>query len=231
MTASGYQHVIWDWNGTLLDDLDLSIAAVNRILERRGRPTIDRKRYHEAFDFPVRDYYGRLGLDLAEFAQLSEEFIADYDRERWQCRLHPGAPEILAAVQAAGLTQSILSAYRQATLEEIVAHFGLTSRFVRLTGLDNIYAHSKVELGQTWIRESGLARDAIVMVGDTRHDHEVAVALGVDCVLLSHGHHSLDRLQSCQTAVVPDLAALARWLQLPLSPPPAVRVAPAETAG
>jgi phosphoglycolate phosphatase len=226
MSGRHYRHIIWDWNGTLLDDLDLSIAAMNRILARRGRPAIDRAQYQAAFDFPVRDYYARLGLDVSQFAELGAEFIADYDRERWQCRLHAGAAEILAAIQAAGLTQSILSAYRQETLEEIVAHLGLTSRFVALTGLDNIYAHSKVELGRTWIQQARLSPDSILLVGDTRHDHEVATCLGVDCVLVAHGHHSLERLRTCVTDVLPDLPALGRWLELP-----AFREAPADLAG
>ena len=27
-----YKHIIWDWNGTLLDDLQMSIDALNAIL-------------------------------------------------------------------------------------------------------------------------------------------------------------------------------------------------------
>ena len=59
-----YRTIIWDWNGTLLDDVDISIAATNMLLEERGLPLLDKKRYQEVFDFPVKDYYARIGFGL-----------------------------------------------------------------------------------------------------------------------------------------------------------------------
>jgi phosphoglycolate phosphatase len=56
MQAPSYRHIIWDWNGTLLDDVDYSVGVMNILLRRRGLPALDRARYHVVFDFPVRDY-------------------------------------------------------------------------------------------------------------------------------------------------------------------------------
>jgi phosphoglycolate phosphatase len=197
MQRSPYRHVIWDWNGTLLDDLDLCIDVMNGLLQRRGLPLLDRARYHAVFDFPVRAYYERLGFDFLRdsFEELSFEFIAGYEARRGESRLQPGAPEVLAALQLAGITQSVLSAYRGETLREIVGHFRLTPYFIRLTGLDNIYAHSKTELGRAWVAELGIPGNDILMIGDTLHDLEVAEALGVDCVLVAAGHHPAGRLR------------------------------------
>jgi phosphoglycolate phosphatase len=205
-----YRHVIWDWNGTLLDDLDLCVTAMNAMLDRRGLPLLDRARYHAVFDFPVRTYYERLGLDVAgsQFELLSAEFIAAYEAGRLGTRLQPDVAAVLTAVEAAGLTQSILSAYHQTTLREIVAHFGLAEHFIRLTGLDNIHAHGKVELGRAWLKELGLPRSEVLLVGDTLHDLEVAQDLGVDCVLVAHGHHSAERLRAAHHSVHPNLRAV-----------------------
>lgn len=210
MPAPRYRHIVWDWNGTLLDDLDYCIAVMNGLLARRNLPLLDRARYHELFDFPVRDYYDRLGFDAGRdsFEQLSVEFISAYDAHRWDCRLHPAAPEILAAVTRAGATQSILSAYRQETLHEIVAHFGLLPHFIRLTGLDNIYAHGKAELGRAWLAELALPPAEVLLVGDTLHDLDVARQLGIDCVLVAAGHHPAARLRARHDRVVDDLTAL-----------------------
>jgi phosphoglycolate phosphatase len=219
MKRSPYRHVIWDWNGTLLDDLDLCIDVMNGLLRRRGLPPMDRARYHAVFGFPVRDYYQRLGFDFARdsFEQLSVEFIAGYEARRRECNLQPGARATLAALQQAGVTQSILSAYREATLKEIVAHFGLTPHFIRLTGLDNIYAHSKAELGRAWVAELALPGDEILMVGDTLHDLEVAREMGVDCVLVAGGHQSAERLRRQTDRVLIDLNALRSLPRLPFS--------------
>jgi phosphoglycolate phosphatase len=205
-----YRHIIWDWNGTLLDDVELCIDVMNGLLRRRGLPTMDRARYHAVFDFPVSAYYARLGFDFSRdsFEQLSVEFIAGYDAGRWETRLQPGTREVLASLQRAGVTQSVLSAYREETLREIIGHFGLTAYFIRLTGLDNIYAHSKTELGREWVAELGIPGSDILMVGDTLHDLEVARELGIDCVLVATGHHPADRLRRHTDRVLGELAEL-----------------------
>lgn len=217
MIPERYRHIVWDWNGTLLDDLDLSIDVMNAILARRDLPRLDRARYHALFDFPVRDYYGRLGFDPARdsFEQLSVEFISGYDARRFESSLHRGVATVLNAVVASGLRQSILSAYRQETLREIVAHFGLSSHFAGIAGLDNIHAHSKVALGRELVAGLGVPPHAILLVGDTLHDLEVARELGVDCVLIAAGHHPADRLRRASGRVFSNLAefALAAGLQ------------------
>ncbi len=115
---------------------------------------------------------------------------------------------------AAGLSQSILSAYRQTTLEQIVAHFGLTHHFIRLNGLDNIYAHSKAELGRAWLRELALPPADVLLVGDTLHDLEVARELGVDCILVAAGHHPGTRLRAGHDRVVENLNELRALIAL-----------------
>jgi phosphoglycolate phosphatase len=131
--------------------------------------------------------------------------------------LQPGAPEVLAALQRAGVTQSVLSAYREDTLREIVGHFGLTPYFIRLTGLDNIYAHSKTELGRAWVAELGIPGNDILMIGDTLHDLEVAEAIGVDCVLVAAGHHPAERLRQRAQQVLGGLRDLRTVPGLPLA--------------
>ena len=211
MTRPTYRHLIWDWNGTLLDDLVLTLSVMNGLLAPRRLPLLDVARYHALFDFPVRVYYERLGFDPVQdtFERLSVEFISGYDARRGESRLHSGVPEVLAAAKAAGVRQSILSAYRDETLREIVAHFGLTSHFDHIAGLDNIHAHSKVALGRDLVSRLGALPSEILLVGDTLHDLEVARALRVDCALIAAGHHPMERLQASGAAVFPDLAAFA----------------------
>jgi phosphoglycolate phosphatase len=210
MELARYRHIIWDWNGTLLDDLDYCIEIINGMLRRRGLPPVDRSRYHQVFDFPVRDYYVRVGFDLTveTFEEISIEFISAYDARRLECKLHSRAADTLAAIQRAGISQSILSAYRHETLVEIVAHFGLAGRFVRLNGLGDIYARSKVDLGRAWVEELGLPRRQILLVGDTLHDLEVARELGLDCILVAAGHHPAARLRARHDRVIETLAEL-----------------------
>lgn len=211
MIRSAYRHIIWDWNGTLLDDLELSIDVMNAMLVRRQLPLLDRQRYHSLFDFPVQAYYERLGFDPVNdsFSRVSVEFISGYDARRLESKLHDHAPSVLRAVTATGLQQSILSAYRHDTLNEIISHFGLTSHFKQIAGLDNIHARSKVALGRDLVTRLNVSPSEILIVGDTLHDLEVAQELGVDCAVISAGHHPADRLKASGAPVFPDLRAFA----------------------
>ena len=216
MRLEDYRHVIWDWNGTLLDDLDLCVEAVNGLLARRGLPALDRVRYRAIFDFPVRDYYRRLGLpvDDASFHALSVEFIGAYEARRLEPGLQPGAADVLAAIARRGLTQSILSAYHRDSLRVVVRHHGVDTHFTALHGLDNIYAQSKVALGRACLAALALPPPEVLLIGDTLHDLHVARELGVACALVAHGHHATERLRAATEHVFPDLRALASALGL-----------------
>ena len=64
MTKFPYKHIMWDWNGTLLNDSHMAVMVINQTLAKRDMPTIDHERYQQIFGFPVIDYYRRLGFDL-----------------------------------------------------------------------------------------------------------------------------------------------------------------------
>ncbi len=133
-----YCHVIWDWNGTLLDDVNYSVDLMNALLDRHGLPTIDLDRYRAIFDFPIRVYYERAGFDLSRdgtFEHLGREWMDACEVGRFTCPLQGGARDILEAIQSANITQSILSAYPRDSLQTMVGYFRLTKYFVRLLGL------------------------------------------------------------------------------------------------
>jgi phosphoglycolate phosphatase len=216
-----YRHVIWDWNGTLLDDVSYSVELMNTLLVRHGLARIDVARYRSIFDFPIRLYYERAGFDLSGagvFETLGREWMTAYEAGRFTCPLQAGARDILEAVTSAGMTQSILSAYQRDSLPGIVGHFGLVEYFVRLLGLDDIWARSKLELGRRWLAGLEVPPSQILLVGDTLHDLDVAQALGIDCVLVEIGHQSSERLRARTSQVRSCLADLREVLAMPAPP-------------
>lgn len=202
-----YKHIMWDWNGTLLNDAWMAVMVINETLAKRKMPTIDQERYQQIFGFPVIDYYRRLGFDFVEesFEVVGTEFIEGYEQQKYDVELHDGVRSVLDSLTHQGVRHSILSAYKQNTLDELVAHFGLTGQFVKIVGLDNHYAHSKVENAMSWMTELGLPAEDVLFVGDTVHDHEVAEAIGVDCVLIPRGHQTREALEATGARVVEDV--------------------------
>jgi len=204
METTKYKHIIWDWNGTLLDDAWLCVDIMNGVLSRRNMPAISLRQYQELFDFPVIDYYVRLGFDFEKesFEIVGTEFIDYYEERRHEAPLQKEVKAVLRTVREAGITQSLLSAYKQSTLNELVAYHRLDDYFLKVMGLDNHYAHSKVEIGKAWMDELHCGPHEVLFVGDTVHDHEVAEAIGADCLLVASGHHRREKLEACGVPVL-----------------------------
>ena len=211
------RHIIWDWNGTLLDDVEFCIRTINEIAARRGIPPVTRERYREVFTFPVIEYYKALGFDFDEesFAVPAQEWVDGYTvGVLTQAQLYPGAVAVLAALADDGFAQSILSAHHQDPLVNTVRHFGIAQYIDPILGLDDHYAESKLQLGRAWLNAADVDRDSVLLVGDTLHDHEVAEALGVACLLVAHGHQSEEQLAKAGVPVVGDLGKIRDRLRI-----------------
>ncbi len=208
MPSFPYKHIMWDWNGTLLDDSRMAVMVINETLAKRDMSTITHDQYQKIFGFPVIDYYRRLGFDFKDesFEVVGTEFIDGYEQHKYDVGLHQGVEKVLGLLSDKGVTHSILSAYKQNTLDELVGHFGLTDRFLKIVGLDNHYAHSKVENAIHWMLELALKPSEVLFVGDTEHDYEVAEALGVDCVLIPGGHQTRKALSKTGATILNNLS-------------------------
>lgn len=187
-----------------MNDSWMAVMVINETLSKRDMPTINHEHYQRIFGFPVIDYYRRLGFDFIDesFEIVGTEFIDGYEAHKYEVLLHEGAKEVLQKFNSAGVSHSILSAYKQNTLDELVAHFGLKELFVKIVGLDNHYAHSKVKNGIQWMSELGMDTSDVLFVGDTEHDFEVAQAIGVDCVLIPGGHQTREALSNTGATIL-----------------------------
>jgi len=205
-----YSHIIWDWNGTLFDDAWLGVEVMNKSLKKRGWTLIDLEDYRRVFCFPVINYYRRLGFDFEKerWEDVGTEWVEEYERRREEVGLHKGAREVLRSFKERGIGQSIVSAYKQESLDELIDQFALRSCFEGIHGLDDHYANSKEGIARRWRHDLEQPASEILFIGDTEHDVEVAKAIGVDCVLIPNGHQSRERLEKLGVRMVDDLEAL-----------------------
>ncbi|MEX0330313.1 MAG: HAD family hydrolase [Puniceicoccaceae bacterium] len=212
-----YAVILWDWNGTLLDDADFGIRVINEMLERRGMPARTREEHGRLFDFPVIRYYERIGFDFEKepFEDLSHEFIDAYFADVRSCGLRPGSQELLASLHKTGYRQMILSASRQDYLEDLVSHYGLSPYFEELLGIDTVHAPGKSGRGMDWLKESGVEPAQVLLIGDTVHDAEVAEKMGIDCWLVPGGHHPRERLEATGRRCLEDIGCVGRDLLQP----------------
>ncbi len=200
-----YTHLIWDFNGTLLNDVDACIKSANALLSAHALPplkTLDQ--YRSIFGFPVADYYRRLGFDfsLVPFSVLAVEWVSYYERYSRKSSLYDDAIEVLSQIHALGIPQYVLSATEASMLERQVMALGIGDYFDELLGMDDIHANGKAARGIAWRRLHPDARP--LLIGDTDHDAAVAKAMGADFALFSGGHQSRECLLACEPLCVLD---------------------------
>lgn len=202
-------HVVWDWNGTLLDDLPIVIEAANASLGMRGQGPITEDDYRDHFTRPIRNFYdallGRAVTD-DEWQALNSRFHKEYRLRVERARLTVDAHDALDSVEALGWSQSLLSMSSHPTLMEVVEAEQLLSRFLRVDGLREEAGGLKEEHLRAHLEMMRVsARDAFV-VGDTPDDHAAAVAVGATPILYDGGSHHLHALETLGAPIAPTLS-------------------------
>lgn len=206
--------VIFDWNGTLIDDVDLCLGLLNDMLKKRKLETLDLERYRQIFTFPVIEYYKKAGIDVENesFDDLAVEFMDPYVDQYRSCSLVPHAEEVLSKLKEKGLHCVVLSATKQDYLEEQVHAFNIDSYFDELVGIQDIKAAGKIERAKQWMSKQGINPEECILIGDSIHDSEVASSLNIDCLLSTTGHQNRERLSACRRPILDDLMQILDYL-------------------
>ena len=207
-----YSNIIWDWNGTLLNDVHLCADIMNGLLSKRNLPVITVDRYREIFTFPVKDYYISAGhsFENESFEKIGMEFIVEYEKRKSICSLYPFAEDVLKRMKSLNMKQYLLSAYKLESLIEIIEKYGISDYFLSIKGLDHVYADGKLEQGRQLMSEISVNGDkeSVLLIGDTVHDFEVADELGIDCLLISEGHQDEKKLMNIGIPVIKNMGSL-----------------------
>ncbi len=204
------RHVIWDWNGTLVDDLPAVVAAVNASLAELGAQLITAADYRDHYTRPVRVFYDRLlnrPVTDAEWDGIDSTFHAAYADALDQIPLTADALAAIEAVTAAGATQSILSMWWHDYLVPEVVRHGLDGAMVRIDGNTRDAGETKERLLEIHLDELG--GDGAAMIGDALDDAHAAIAAGIPCVLYDGGSHHREELEAVGVPVAGSLLQAA----------------------
>lgn len=212
--STPFHTIIWDWNGTLLNDTDICISSMNSMLKSRGMTELSHARYKDVFTFPVRDYYEAIGFDFSKesWDVAAHEFIEKYLIELPTCKLAEGTIEMLAYLRQKGYRQAIISAMQHEALLNSVKALEIEDYLEYIGGIGDHYGAGKIENALNFFDEFRLHPAQVTLIGDTLHDAEVAGELGCECILVASGHQSVERLLKSGHKVVQQLTDLKEYL-------------------
>lgn len=202
-----YKFIIWDWNGTLLNDLGSSLASVNDMLTARNMPHIDVKRYKECIGVPIRCFYEKVfDIDNEDYDELLRQYNEGYLYHLKDYGLSDNAEEMLDYFRKCGCKQIIVSSSNNDQLITNVKKYGVYDYFDALLGAEGFHAESKIERAVNYLKNNGAGK--AIVIGDLEHDYEMAKEIGADCCLLSTGHEKEEKLRRCGATVIDSLTEL-----------------------
>lgn len=191
------KYIFWDFNGTILNDVELCHNILNEMLEEHDYEKVDMEKYLNIFRFPIVEYYKEVfDLEKHSFSYLTEIFIKKYQPRSLQTKLNDGFLELYNYFKEKGYKQVVLSASEINNLKEQLKHFKIDHLFDDILGISDFYAKSKLDIAKEYVKNNNINPIKATMIGDTTHDYEIAKALGFNYYLYTKGHQSPRKLQN-----------------------------------
>lgn len=209
------KYVFLDFNGTVLNDVELCFNILNEMLDKRNKQKVTMERYKEIFTFPIIEYYKLAGLEFEteSFSDMAIEFIGQYQsRSLIECEVYDDFFETMDKLKSMGVSVVLCSASKYSNLIEQTNHFKITELFDDIIGLDDIHAISKKELAMDFIVRNNIDCRDVVFIGDTDHDLEVSKFCNCDAVLVSSGHQSMNVLKNATNNCCVRLSEIFKFL-------------------
>lgn len=210
-----YKNLIWDFNGTIIDDVQLCCDSYNFVLAAYGQPKISLQRLSEIWCLPIRNFFEH--FEINNLDQVIEPICAQFHKyysARWSaCKLQPGVESLITWAKSRNMEQAVLSGHPHDYLVEMLKHFQLLSQFLKVRGVDTIVAVDKIQVGKDLLRDLGWKPEETLMLGDSNFDFETAQALGADCCLVARGIQNENRLAACGVPVYKNLNEVVSVLE------------------
>jgi phosphoglycolate phosphatase len=206
--------IIWDWNGTLLNDVEVCMDSMNLLLEKYSIPKITIEKYRDVFCFPVKDYYKKIGFDFEKqpFEKVGYEYIEIYNQNLPKSILYDNAIEILNYFSEKNIKQIIISAREKNALLDDVKFYNISNYFDDIIGIENHYGRGKEELFEKYFEQNYFDKKNVLLIGDTTHDFEIAQKFNINFIRFANGHQSDKHFSLFKIESITDLKLLADFL-------------------
>ena len=208
------EYIFFDFNGTIIDDLDLCLGLLNDLLKTQNKEPKTMDEYIHIFTFPIKEYYRRAGLnfEIESYESMADRFIERYKRGFLNCNLYPNTKETLEYLKNKGIKLICLSATEINMLRFQLDYFGLTDYFDYILGISDIYARSKEDIALDFVSKYQIDKSKAILVGDTLHDYECAHKMGIEAILTYTGHQAIDVLERANSTIIKNIGVLKELL-------------------
>ena len=202
------KHLIFDWSGTVVDDLPPVIEATNAVLQYAGRPAMDRETFRRRFKLPYTEFYAKESPHIP-LAELEIEFRRAFAASQEPVTILEASRAFLEQAQLESRRMFVLSSAPALAVEAQAHALGIHHFFEAFhAGIVDKKAYIPALLAQ-----HSLDPAELIYIGDMVHDIETARHANIFSVAVLTGYDYPEVLQNAQPdLLLPDLAHLGRWL-------------------
>jgi phosphoglycolate phosphatase len=203
-------HVIFDWSGTVVDDLPPVLEATNAVLRYAGRSAMDRETFRREFRLPYTDFYAE-HTPHVPLPELEGVFRQAFAQSQAPVTLLPHAERFLAASASRGGRHVVLSSAPQAAVEKQARDLGIYDYFEAF----HASVIDKRQRIHSLLQELGWHPAATLYVGDMVHDAHTARQAGIPFAAVLTGYDFEPVLRAEKPDfLLEDLRGLLPWLEL-----------------
>lgn len=196
---SSWKYILWDWNGTILDDFKYNYNIINTLLASRNLPQVSVEKYRTVFCFPIKEFYKKIGFNCepTEYYRLVADYQQAYEANINKIKITKGVYETIKMLHSLEIKQIIFSSCNKSTVQhQLPLYNDLASYIDEIVAQDNDLADGKESLAISWGEKTKISWKDVLIIGDTYYDQEVANNLGCDCILISSGHQYLKKQEN-----------------------------------
>lgn len=209
---------VFDWNGTIFDDLPANVGASNACFGLFGLQPLSTDDYLATFTFPIIHFYVKNGVSADEYLARMDEagacFQTTYSRLSAACSIRPEAPALFDWLLDQGYRLIILSNYLKDRVAADLARFHIAHYFTEILANDAFSRHThtetnKIERMEAYLRVHGIAPEDAFIVGDSLEEIDVGRHLGMRYFSITGGSVGADRLKAVNpTHLIDNLAEI-----------------------
>lgn len=196
---NSWKYILWDWNGTILDDFDYNYNIINTLLATRNLPQVSVEKYRTVFCFPIKEFYKKIGFNCepTEYYRLVADYQQAYEAGINKIKITKGIYETIKMLHLLKIKQIIFSSCNKLIIQhQLPLYNDLSSYIDEIVAQDNDLAVGKEALTIRWGEKTKISWKDVLVVGDIYYNQKVANNLGCECILISSGHQLLEQKEN-----------------------------------
>ncbi len=201
------KHIIFDWDGTLMDSAPRIVSAMQETARVLNLPVPDDQAVRHIIGLSLEHTFELLfpETEPADYDKLFEEYRYQYvEGDHAETPLFEGVEETLNWLKSRGYELAVATGKRRPGLERVMNGHPIKELFTDSICAGEAEGKPNPDMLLQLTERNRWLKQHCVMIGDTSHDLQMANNAGMSGIGVSYGAHPVENLKQCSPALIID---------------------------